>query len=457
MQTTIDPVMPLSELMLALTMALDMTEGQPPEHCIRCCWIGMHIGEEIGLTEQQLYDLFFTLLLKDAGCSSNAARICELYLADDLTFKRNYKTVGTSLSSAINFVVKNAGAGQSWMTRISTTIDILKNGTNYAQELIETRCTRGAEVARELRFSEDVAQGVHSLDEHWDGSGKPEQLKHEQIPLYSRIALLAQVVDVFQFEHDLSTALDEVKSRSGKWFDPRLVDAFVSVSQQLAFCQGLNANDICQRVMNLAPAQVSISVNDEYFDCIVTAFGKIVDSKSPYTAGHSERVAVYTDLIAEELGIEENERKWLKRAALLHDLGKLGISNTILDKPDKLNDEEWETVKTHSALTEQILLQISPFQSLAKIAGAHHEKLDGTGYPKRLSGDEISLMTRIITTADIFDAITAERPYRGAIPIPKTLQIMEENLHTAIDERCFNALKIAIHKLPSHYLSSEVA
>lgn len=89
MQTTIDPVMPLSELMLALTMALDMTEGQPPEHCIRCCWIGMHIGEEIGLTEQQLYDLFFTLLLKDAGCSSNAARICELYLADDLTFKRN--------------------------------------------------------------------------------------------------------------------------------------------------------------------------------------------------------------------------------------------------------------------------------------------------------------------------------------------------------------------------------
>ncbi|EEX36746.1 response regulator [Vibrio metschnikovii] len=442
------PLMPLSELMLALTAALDMTEGQPPEHCIRCCWIGMHIGQAIGLDETQHHDLFFTLLLKDAGCSSNAARICELYMTDDRTFKRNYKTIGTSLSSAINFVIKHAGAGQSWIERISTTLDILKNGGDYAQELIQTRCTRGADIARELRLSEPVALGIHSLDEHWDGKGRPEQLQQEQIPLYSRIALLSQVVDVFQYQHNLSTALQEVQSRSGQWFDPALVDTLVSIAKTESFVDGLKAQDIRQRIMAMAPAQANIYLDDDYFDDIVSAFGKIVDAKSPYTADHSQRVAIYADLIAEQLGIDPLQRRWLKRAALLHDLGKLGVSNTILDKPDKLNDQEWEAVKAHASLTEQILINISAFRSLATISAAHHEKLDGTGYPRQLAGEEISLMTRIITTADIFDAITAERPYRGAIPIPQALAIMQDNLHTAIDVDCFNALTIAIKKLP---------
>ena len=425
MQPHINQTIPLSELMLSLTTALDMTEGQPPEHCMRCCWIGMHLGEAMNLEDEQLHDLFFTLLLKDAGCSSNAARICELYMTDDRSFKRNYKTVGTSLSSAINFVVKNTGIGHSWVTRISTTIDILKNGADYAQELIETRCTRGAEVARELRFSEVVARGVHCLDEHWDGTGRPEQLANQDIPLFSRIALLAQVVDVFQFEHDLARSIAEVKARSGSWFDPQLVDHFIEVSKRDTFVQGLESADIVERVMSLAPAKASMFVDEEYLDCIVSAFGRIVDSKSPYTSGHSERVAVYSDLIAQELGIDERERQWLKRAALLHDLGKLGVSNAILDKPGKLDEQEWEAVKSHAALTEQILNYLRPFKEMAWVAGAHHEKLDGTGYPKQLNAEQIPLSTRIITTADIFDAITAERPYRGAVPVPKTLQIME--------------------------------
>jgi HD-GYP domain-containing protein (c-di-GMP phosphodiesterase class II) len=446
---------PLSELMLALTTALDMTEGQPPEHCIRSCWIGMHIGQHLGLKPEQLHDLFFTLLLKDAGCSSNAARICELYLTNDLTFKREFKTVGTSLASVINFVVKNAGKGQSWVTRISTTIDILKNGDAYAQELIQTRCSRGADVARELGFSEDVAQGINSLDEHWNGSGRPNQLKHNAIPLYSRIALLAQVVDVFQHEHSLEEAITEVVSRSGGWFDPQLVDAFQVMVKNRSFRSGLLSADVRQRVMEFAPANTKVMIDDDYFDRIITAFGRIVDSKSPYTAGHSERVSVYAELIAENLGFQLEERKWVKRAALLHDLGKLGVSNAILDKPGKLDADEWLAVQAHAEFTETILSEITPFKPLAKIAAAHHEKLDGTGYPRGIRGDEISMVTRIITTADIFDAISAERPYRSAMSVAKTLEIMAENLHTAIDPRCFDALKQAIEKLPREWLKQE--
>lgn len=444
--------MPLAELVSSLTVALDMTEGQPPEHSMRCCWIGMHIGERMNLSSSELHDLYFTLLLKDAGCSSNAARICELYATDDLTFKQQYKTAGTSLTSAINFVLKNAGSGEHWRKRISTTIDILKNGKDYAQELIQTRCTKGAEVARELLFSESVAQGIQHLDEHRDGSGRPDGLVRDHIPLFSRIALLAQVMDVFQREHDLSIAFSELESRSGNWLDPHLVVIAKQLKDNPEFISALNASSIVPFVLSMCPAQAMIPLDDDYFDRIVTAFGKIIDGKSPFTSGHSARVAIFSTLIAEELKIDAEDRLWLKRAALLHDLGKLGVSNTILDKPGKLDDDEWAKIQNHAVFTREIIEKISPLKQFAKMAAAHHEKLDGTGYPDQLVADEISMMTRIITTADIFDAITAERPYRGAIPIPKTLEIMEENVGTAIDPLCFNALKAALSKLPEKYM-----
>ena len=446
---------PLSELILSLTTALDMTEGQPPEHCIRSCWIGMHIGMRLQLTPEALHDLFYTLLLKDAGCSSNAARICQLYLTDDREFKRNYKTVGTSLSSVLNFVIKNAGQGESWMTRISTTIDILKNGKDYSQELIQTRCTRGADVARELRFNESVALGIASLDEHWDGSGRPNQLTQDSIPLFSRIALLAQVADVFQFEGTIEQAITEVCDRSETWFDPSLVEIFKALVQDTQFIDGLHSPDIKSKVMDLAPAHARLLLDDDYFDCIVSAFGKIVDAKSPYTSGHSQRVGVYADLIAQELLLNEDERKWVKRAALLHDLGKLGISNAILDKPGKLDEDEWLEVQKHAHYTEVILNEITPLKPLAAISAAHHEKLDGTGYPKGLSADEIPLITRIITVADIFDAISAERPYRPALPITKVLSIMREHINTAIDLECFEALVRALDHIPKDWFVSE--
>jgi len=444
----------LSELMLSLTTALDMTEGQPTQHSMRCCWIGMHLGFKIGLSEADLHDLFFTLLLKDAGCSSNAARICALYATDDREFKRNFKTVGKSLSSVINFVLKNTGKDKHWGTRISATINVLKNGDRYAQELIQTRCSRGADIARELRFNENVAMGIHSLDEHWNGQGQPEKLKKEAIPMHSRIALLAQVVDVFQFEHNLASALTEANDRRGIWFDPILVDALNELVQDLEFCDVLSSKNILEKVMSLAPAKANMLLDDDYLDCIVSAFGKIIDSKSPYTSGHSERVAVFTELISEEIDdLDDEAKKWLKRAALLHDVGKLGVSNTVLDKPGKLDDDEWKAVQHHAQFTKDILSQITPFKALAEMAGGHHEKLDGTGYPLKLKAEDISISTRIITTADIFDALTAERPYRSAMPVAKALNIMEENLHNAIDPICFEALQKGLKKLP-HELTS---
>jgi HD-GYP domain-containing protein (c-di-GMP phosphodiesterase class II) len=292
-----------------------------------------------------------------------------------------------------------------------------------------------------------VAAGIFSLDEHFDGTGRPDRLSGQAIPLYARIALLAQVTDVFHTSSGPAAAVDEIKLRRGNWFDPELVDALLAVIDT-GFWETLSSAGITQRVLALEPAGHTVALDNDYLDDIAAAFGQVVDSKSPYTSGHSARVALYVDLMAETMGMATDRRRWLKRGALLHDIGKLGVSNCVLDKPGKLDSEEWAAVQAHAMYTETILSRIDAFAELARVAGAHHERLDGKGYPRGLSAPDIASETRIITCADIFDAITAERPYRGAIPVPKALAMMEETVGTAIDPVCFEVLKSTIDRLP---------
>lgn len=416
---------------------------------MRSCWIGTHIGRRLGLDDTALWELYYTLLLKDLGCSSNAARICELYLTDDLGFKHDFKRVDGSLRRVLEFVVGHTGPGLGLVERVRAVGRILRHGDAFAQELIETRCQRGAEIARRLRFSEAVAEGIHALDEHWDGGGRPDRLAGEAIPLYARIALLSQVVDVFHTAGDARAALDEARRRAGSWFDPKLVAVLDTLADDRPFWNMLASDEVDRAVFALAPGRREVALDEEYMDEIAAAFGYVVDAKSPYTAGHSTRVALYTDMLAAELGLDAARRRWLRRGALLHDVGKLGVSNAILDKPGKLDDEEWTAVRQHAELSEAILSRIPAFGELARVAAAHHERLDGKGYPRGLLADRIPLETRIITTADIFDAITAERPYRGAIPVPRSLEIMAENVGTAIDARCFDALRASLQETPA--------
>lgn len=437
----------LAELLGALSHALDMTEGQPVGHCVRCCWIGTHIGREIGLAGRELWELYYTLLLKDLGCSSNAARICELYLADDRAVKHDFKRIDDSLSSALRFVLAHTGLKAGLAERFRAIIHICQNGGNIVQELIETRCHRGAEIARRMRFDDNVALGIQYLDEHWDGGGRPEGLSGNAIPVYSRVALLSQIVDVFLQSNGKDAALTEIRRRSGYWFDPALVTAFERAASRPGFWETLASENLQDAIFTLEPAQLSAAVDDDYLDDIAAAFALVIDSKSPYTSGHSERVTLFTDMIAEELQLGPERRRWLKRAALLHDVGKLSVSNTILDKPDKLDEEEWKVMRMHPAYTETILSRIEAFRDLAEIAGAHHERLDGKGYPKGLTGAEIQLETRIISTADVFDALTANRPYRAAMPVSKAVAILESERDQAIDGDCLDALQRALAKV----------
>lgn len=435
-------LVPLSEIISALSYALDITEGQPQGHCIRSCWIGYHIGKNLSLNKEDLYDLYYTLLLKDAGCSSNAARLFELYGSDDIIAKHDFKPLDSDkVSQIIKYVIKHTGLEQNRIVQLKRILNLTLKGHRLATELIQTRCTRGSIIAKQLGFSNAVAGGIRSLDEHYNGKGRPEGLKGKEIPLFSRITLLAQVADVFHTIGGSKEARSEIKNRRGTWFDPEMVDSFLHVSKDSEFWESFNDAKLKSRVQGLEPESKVNSVDDDRLDIISAAFAQIIDAKSPFTFGHSTRVAQYTDQIAEKIGMDVRRRRWLRRGSLLHDIGKLGVSNSILDKPDKLNDNEWDKIKLHPKYTEEILKQISIFDELAEVAGAHHERLDGKGYYKGLKADDICIETRIMTVADIYDALSAKRPYRDAMPVEKALSIMDTMVGDAIDPECLKALK----------------
>lgn len=437
----------LAEIVSALSHALDLTDGQPAGHSVRCCWIGMHVGRELSLSETEMSDLYYTLLLKDLGCSSNAARICKLFVTSDHLFKQKFKLVDSSLPQVLSFIAANTAVKSGLAGRLRAILNVAMHGGAIDRELIETRCERGADIARRMRFPEPVARGILDLDEHWDGGGQPLGRKGADIALYARIALMAQVADVFHDTAGPVVAFEEVRRRAGLWFDPDLVAVFERVAAKPGFWLALNDATLDQKVFDLEPASRVQPVDEDLLDDIADGFSQVVDAKSPFTSGHSKRVALVTELMATELGLTATRKRWLVRAALLHDFGKLGVSNEILDKPGKLDAEEWTAIKRHPVMGAEILSRIDAFRGLATIARDHHEKLDGSGYPHGVSGDAIDFETRIVTVADIFDALTADRPYRPAMSTERALAIMAADVGTAIDPVCFDALARSVERL----------
>lgn len=431
----------LRHFLSALSYALDLTEGQPVGHCIRGCWIGTHTAMQLDLNEEELADCYFTLLLKDAGCSSNAARLCELYCSDDLKVKYQFKTVDTDdILQVAKFVFKSTGLSVNMKEKYKKIFYLALNKEDVAKELITTRCERGANIARKMGLREAVARGIYSLDEHYNGKGKSRGLKGKEIPLESRIALLAQCADVFYQIGGKNLAIEQVNKRANTWFDPEIVSAFNGASKNEALWQELNNSTLEKRVLELLPESQAIKLSLESFKTVVEVFGTIIDAKSPYTAGHSKRVAQYAQQIGQKFGLKTKELNDLHYAAALHDLGKLGVSNLILDKPGKLTVDEWRIMKKHPQYSQEILSRLHSFETIAKYCGAHHEKLNGTGYYLGLKNKDITLQTRIITVADIYDALTADRPYRDAMPIENARKILIDMKGDSVDGECVNLL-----------------
>lgn len=430
-----------SEIIAALSVALDITQGHPEGHCMRTALIGMRLAQELQLPTADRSALFYALLLKDLGCSSNAAKIAHLFGADDQLVKRSARMIDwTKPGPALSHCWKHCAPGGTAvekLLKIAAMVCLGKEGKKIA----EIRCQRGADIARLLQLPEATARAIYDLDEHWDGRGNPCGTRGKEISLLGRICCLAQTVEVFVSGFGLVAAIDVADQRRGKWFDPELVAALLATERDQGFWQGLLEGDLAQQLRDCEPEDAILLADEACLDRVAEAFAKVVDAKSPWTYQHSARVAQITVGVARQFGSSDEVVRDLRRAALLHDIGKLGVSNTILDKPGKPTEEEFAQIRRHPEFTQRILEQVTAFQKLAHICGGHHERLDGNGYYRGLAGAEIGWEMRVLTIADICEAMSAKRPYRDAMSWDQILDILRKDAGRGIDADCLLALE----------------
>jgi putative nucleotidyltransferase with HDIG domain len=422
----------LSTVLSAMSYALDLTEGQPLGHASRSCLIGMRIAEELRLSADERSDLFYALLMKDAGCSSNAARVSQLFGGDDQDAKRglwerDWRKWGEKIKYALEYTEPDG----SLIERASRFVTLAVAGPSSQRELFEIRCDRGANIARALGVSEPTAVAIRCMDEHWDGGGYPEGMCRDQIPLYARIIGLAQVAEIYWGMGGPQAAIDVARSRRSRWFDPELVKVMLAVGTSDRLWATLTSPSLQDAIAAAEPIERAVPADEGRLDKIAHAFALVVDAKSNFTYHHSDRVALISDALAAELGLPPEQRVRLRRAALLHDIGKLSVPNRILDKPGRLDAEEWSVVKQHPYFTYEILARVPVFSDFAYDASCHHERVDGRGYYRGVDGDRLSTHARIMATADVFDALSAARPYRGPMPLDQVLQIIGEGRGTA--------------------------
>jgi HD-GYP domain-containing protein (c-di-GMP phosphodiesterase class II) len=431
----------VSELIAALSFALDLTEGQPMGHSLRSTLIGMAIAERAGLSLSEQRDLYYALILKDAGCSSNSARVFELFGGDERATKHDLTRVDWSnYFSAARAAMAHAAPGAPWHARALRVVSLARGGTRAANELVETRCQRGADIVLKLGFGARAAEAVRCLDEHWDGGGHPRGMAGSEIPLLARVACLAQSVEPFLMTDGPRAALEMAQRRCGRWFDPLMVQALEGIAAQLPAWAALDETGLREAVRVSEPGGAVLLAGPGTVDRIAQGFADVIDAKSPFTFQHSRRMAAIAVGLAERLGFHREECAAIERAGLLHDLGKLSVPNSILDKPGPLTSEEWEAVKLHPFYTYGILSHIRGFEPLARVAAAHHERLDGKGYYQGLTAEELPLEARILATADMFEALTAPRPYRPALPEEVALRLMERDRGTGLCPECLDAL-----------------
>jgi putative nucleotidyltransferase with HDIG domain len=426
----------------ALSQALDLSTGQPVGHSIRTCVLGMRIAKAIGMPETEQSSLYYALLLKDCGCSGNSSMTFQALGSDDLKAKRDVKTTDWTRTTweSVRYAIDHVAVGKPFLHRVRAFLALAANGPKHTKLATQIRCERGSTLAQLMGLPLNTGEAILNLDEHWDGTGLPEQRRKDHIPRASQIMLLAQTLDNFSHDQSISAAMEIIERRSGKWFNPDLVRAAQLCHSSGQLWKDLDNESSFAAALSAEPEKMLLMRDDQILDRICAAFANIVDAKSPFTFNHSNGVANAAISIARKLGLPQERILFIRHAALLHDVGKLGVSNAILEKPGKLDDEEWVAMRAHAFYTWKIVGSIPGFDQLSEVAASHHEKLNGTGYFRGYSADQLSLEARILAVADIFDALAADRPYREGMPMEKVISILRQEAGKALDAECVEAL-----------------
>jgi HD-GYP domain-containing protein (c-di-GMP phosphodiesterase class II)/DNA-binding CsgD family transcriptional regulator len=399
----------LAELIAMISLGADLGMGQPMEHGLRQSLIALRLAERLGLDEETRGVVYYVSLIAWVGCHVDAYEQAK-WFGDDLALKADTRRADMASMPAKVVVLSHLGAGRSLLERARLGVKFIGDGLRPG-EAIENHCLATNQLAAALGLAPEVRECLAQTFERWDGKGVPAELRGEEILLAARVVNLADVVAAFHRAGGVDAAVAVARERSGTQFDPALVDVFSAEAPLLL--GGLDDVAAWPAVIDAEPA-LEIVLSDEKLDSALEAIADFTDLKSPWTIGHSRGVADLACAAAKIYGLPDDDAKLLRRAGLVHDLGRLGVSNAIWDKRGPLTGPELERVRLHPYLTERMLASSEALAPLGAIAVQHHERLDGSGYPRGLSGDALTPAGRILAAADAYHAMTEPRPHREA-------------------------------------------
>jgi HD-GYP domain-containing protein (c-di-GMP phosphodiesterase class II) len=420
----------LAELVATLSLATDLGYGQPMEHVARSCLIAMRLGDRLGLGESERVVVYYVGLLACVGCFADAHEQAR-WFGDDIDLKAGSYGVDLAGVPMMAFLLGRVGAGRPLLARAGQRMAFMAGGRREVEGMFATHCMVTGVLAESLRLSPSVREALQQAYERWDGRGEPHGLGGEEVAISVRLMRLARVVEVFYRAGGVEAAVAVAGKRRGSEFDPAVVDVFceeaASVVEEVGAASGWEA------VIAAEPA-LRVVLSESEFDAALEAIADYGDLKSPYTLGHSRGVADLAVDAGRRLGLDGQEVVTLRRAGLVHDLGRLGVSNAIWDKPGRLTLSEWERVRLHPYLTERMLAASHALAPLATLAGHHHERLDGSGYTRGLAGRALSSSARILAAADVYHAMIEPRPYRPArTPAEAATELRAEVTHGRLD------------------------
>ena len=398
----------LAELVAALSLGVDLGFGQPMEHMLRQCLIALRLAERVGLDEQRRADVYYTALLVGVGCHSDAHEQAK-WFGDDIALKSGkYDHEFRSLRGAAAGM-RRLGSGHAGSHRFRVALEFALSGHREVADMINQHAAMTRTLGEQLGLPEQVLDALGAAYETWDGRGWPGELKGADVPLAARIAQLAEFVEVAYRAGGVEAAKSLARERADTQFDPELAELICADGEMIL--AGLDEVETWDAVIDAEPA-LAVLLSWDRFDAALLAIANFVDLKSPYSLGHSRAVAELAAAAGAQLGLSEAEVRTLRRAGLVHDFGRLGVSNAIWDKRGPLGAGEWERVRLHPYLTERMLQQSAALAPLGAIAVQHRERLDGSGYPRGLTGAAISRPARILGAADAYQAMREPRPHR---------------------------------------------
>ena len=401
----------LAELIAALSLATDLGLGMPQEHVLCQCRIALGLADRIGVDDAERAAVYYTAMLAWVGCTADSYELAAQF-GDEIEFRAAAHEVDLAGLPMMGFLLGRVGTGRPPLRRARMAAKVVTTQGRVAAEAMTAHCQVASQIARRLGLGPEVQEPLVHVFARWDGRGIPAGTGGEELPLAIRLVQIAAIAEVHHRSGGVDGAVAVARERAGSQFDPRLVEAFADCAAELL--DGLAEESSWDAVIAAEPSLAKPLVGEQ-LDTALETLADFGDLKSPWFTGRSRGVARLAASAAQNSGVPEEAVTELRRAALVQDLGRTGVPNTIWDKPGPLTDAEWERVRLHPYYAERMLARPEALARLGAIAACHHERLDGSGYHRSLPGSALSPSARILAAADAYHAMTEARPHRDAL------------------------------------------